>query len=113
MEITMETKDADLPKKIPSVVHIYTDGSHRRPDASSCAYVVWDDINKKIVHTAAYAHRGATINQMELMAVNYALDLPDLETVVIYSDSAYTLASLFVWRKMPISSERSEQRSIS
>ncbi len=46
-----------------------------------------------------YACRGMTINQMELQAINKALDHPNMDYVVIYSDSAYAISCLTLWHK--------------
>jgi len=83
----------------PHMVDIYTDGSLRPIGASSCAYVAYSHSKKAIIDMAAFSYRDRTINQMELMAVNRALDIPNLKYVTIFSDSTYTIGALAVWRK--------------
>lgn len=82
----------------PSTFHIHTDGSFRPPDAAACAYVIFSERSKHIVKMAQWAMRGKTINQMELMAINKALDHPNMDYVIIYSDSTYAISCLTLWR---------------
>lgn len=83
----------------PNAFSIYVDGSFRPPDNASCAYVIFSERTKHIVKLNRFAFRGMTINQMELMAVNKALDHPKIEHAVIYSDSSYTISALTLWHK--------------
>lgn len=83
----------------PLTYHIYTDGSHRPPDNASCAFLIFSEKSKHIVKMERYACRGMTINQMELQAINKALDYPNMNYVVIYSDSAYAISCLTLWYK--------------
>jgi ribonuclease HI len=85
--------------KHPSATHIFTDGSYRPDGNASCAYLIWNERNKTIVTMSKWAHRGSTINQMELMAINHALDCPNTNYVIIYSDSSYAISCLSIWRK--------------
>lgn len=93
------SKKKTSPSNQPWMVHIHTDGSLRPPDAASCAYIAYHEGKKAIIDMRAFAHRGATINQMELTAINHALDIPGLNYVTIYSDSSYTIGCLGTWRK--------------
>jgi len=79
--------------------HIYTDGSFRPPDNASCAYVVVQPAKKCIIKIESFPFRGMTINQMELMAIDKALDDPKMQHIVIYSDSDYSIKALTVWHK--------------
>lgn len=92
-----------LPAKVGFVhqnaFHIYTDGSFRPTDAASCAYLVFSERTKHVVKMTRFAFRGKTINQMELMAINKALDHPNMDYVIIYSDSAYSISCLTLWHK--------------
>lgn len=83
----------------PNAYHIYTDGSFRPPDNAACSYLIFSEKKKHYVRGATWVFRGATINQMELMAINKALDFPGLTHVYIYSDSQYTISALSIWRK--------------
>lgn len=83
----------------PQTYHIYTDGSFRPPDAASCAYLIYHERSKSVVDMNSFPFRGSTINHMELMGINKALDYPNLKYVIIYSDSMYTISCLVAWRK--------------
>lgn len=82
----------------PNSFHIWVDGSHRPPDNASCAYLIFSKKTSHIVDLQRYACRGRTINQMELEAINKALDFPKMDDVVIYSDSMYSISCLTLWR---------------
>lgn len=82
----------------PLTHHIFTDGSFRPPDNASCAYLIFSEKKKHVVAINRFACRGRTINQMELEAVNKALDHPNMDYVIIYSDSQYTISALTLWR---------------
>lgn len=83
----------------PNAIHIYTDGSFRPPDAAACSYLLFSERTKNIVKIASQSFRGKTINQMELMAISLALDHPNTDYVIIYSDSAYSISCLTLWHK--------------
>lgn len=83
----------------PQTVHIYTDGSYRPEGNAGCAYLLFSEKTKHVLKASRWACRGMTINQMELMAINKALDHPNLQYVIIYSDSQYTLSCLSIWYK--------------
>lgn len=83
----------------PWMHHIWCDGSFRPPDNASCAYVIFSGKSRHVVKMESLAFRGKTINQMELMAINKALDFPNMPNVVIYTDSSYCLFALTLWRK--------------
>lgn len=83
----------------PNAYHVFTDGSFRPTDAAACAYVIFSERTKHIVKASRWAFRGATNNQMELQAVNKALDHPNMDHVIIYSDSTYVISCLTLWRK--------------
>lgn len=83
----------------PSTLHIYVDGSFRPPNAASCSYLVFSERTKHITKLAGYSFRGRTINQMELMAINLALDHPNSDYAIIYSDSTYAISCLTLWYK--------------
>jgi ribonuclease HI len=93
--------DGDKPKTFihPLTHHIWTDGSFRPPDNASCAYLIFSQKSKHVVAMKRFAYRGKTINQMELQAINHALDHPGMDYVVIYSDSAYSISCLTLWHK--------------
>lgn len=82
----------------PSTYHVWVDGSFRPPDAAACAYVIFSEKTKHIVKMARWAMRGKTINQMELMAINKALDRPNMDYVIFYCDSTYAISCLTLWR---------------
>lgn len=88
-----------LDPKYPNTFHLYSDGSFRPTDCAAYAYLIFSQKAKDIVRVASGACRGGTINQMELQAINKALDYPNMNHVVIYSDSTYAIMSLMVWRK--------------
>jgi len=79
--------------------HVYTDGSFRPPDNASCAYVVVHPLKNTVLKIESLPFRGMTINQMELMAINKALDDPKMEHIVFYSDSTYAINCLTIWHK--------------
>jgi len=83
----------------PNAMHIYTDGSFRPPDAAACSYLIFSERTQHVKRLASNSFRGKTINQMELMAINLALDQPNTEYVIIYSDSAYAISCLTLWYK--------------
>lgn len=82
----------------PNTFHIYTDGSYRPEGNASCAYLVFSEKSKHVVGMEKFACRGRTINQMELEAVNKALDHPGMDYILIHTDSAYTISCLTAWR---------------
>ncbi len=88
-----------LDSKYPNTFHIFSDGSFRPPDNAAYSYLIYSQKSKSVIKMETYAQRGATINQMELQAINKALDFPNMHHVVIYSDSSYAIMSLMVWRK--------------
>lgn len=88
-----------LNPEYPNTHHIVTDGSFRPSNAASCAYLIYHQRTKSIVKMSRYAFRGYTINQMELMAINVALDYPNLKHVIIYTDSSYVIGCMTTWRK--------------
>lgn len=83
----------------PNAMHIYTDGSFRPPDNASFAFLIFSERTKHVIRMERHAARGATINQMELMAINRALDHPNMDYAVIYTDSMYCISCLTQWRK--------------
>lgn len=83
----------------PNAFHIHTDGSYRPDGNAACAYVIFSEKTKHVVDMKRFAMRGRTINQMELMAISKALDRPNMDYVVIYSDSMYAISCLTMWRK--------------
>jgi ribonuclease HI len=83
----------------PQTVHAYVDGSFRPSDCASCAYLLFSEKKKDVIKMASHAHRGSTINQMELMAINHVLDQPNTTNLVIYSDSIYAISALSIWCK--------------
>jgi ribonuclease HI len=83
----------------PNAYLIWTDGSFRPPDNAACAFLIFSQRTKEIVEFKRFAHRGMTINQMELLAVSYALDRAGMDHIYIHSDSQYTISALTVWRK--------------
>lgn len=85
--------------KYPWTHHIYTDGSFRGNGTAACAYLIYHQKSMNIIKMGVHAHRGMTINQMELMAINHALDHPNMKHVIIYTDSAYSLGCLTGWYK--------------
>lgn len=93
-------KNSDAKFVHPNTHHIYTDGSYRPEGNAACAYLIFSEKTKHIVKMARYVCRGRTINQMELMAINHALDKPNMDYVIIYSDSMYSIQCLTIWRKM-------------
>jgi ribonuclease HI len=96
----IESKESrPKPNIHPSTMHIYTDGSYRPEGNAACAFLIFSEKNKHVITMERYAHRGKTINQMELQAINKALDHPNMEYAIIYSDSAYSIACLTLWRK--------------
>lgn len=84
----------------PNTFHIWTDGSYRPDGNSSCAYLIFSHEEERVVHKSRYAFRGQTINQMELRAIGLALEYQEMENVIIYSDSAYAISCLTIWRKV-------------
>lgn len=97
-------KRLDIHKLIkPDTFHIWTDGSFRPDGSAACAYLIFSEAEQKVVKAAAVAFRGRTINQMELMAINVALDFPGMNNIIIYSDSAYSISCLTTWRKSWVS----------
>lgn len=83
----------------PHTFHIFVDGSFRPSDSASCAYLIFSERTQHIVKMSSFAFRGRTINQMELMAINKALDHANMDYVVIYSDSQYSISCLTLWHK--------------
>ena len=81
----------------PNAFHIYSDGSFRPPNCASCAYLIFSQKSLSVVKASRWAYRGRTINQMELEAINKALDFPGMQHVIIYSDSNYSILSLTIW----------------
>lgn len=99
-----DKKQKDEPEKKaifipPNAFSIYSDGSYRPDGNASCAYLIFSEKTKHIVKMERFVFRGRTINQMELEAVNKALDHKGMDYVIIYSDSVYTISSLTLWRK--------------
>ena len=82
----------------PNNYRIITDGSYRPEGNAACAYVIFSDRTNHVVRMERLAYRHSTINAMELMAVNRALDHPGMDHVTIYSDSMYTISCLTLWR---------------
>jgi ribonuclease HI len=82
----------------PRCYHIFTDGSYRPEGNAACAYVIFSGKTQHVIRMERLAYRGGTINAMELQAVNRALDHPGMDHVIIYSDSAYTISCLTLWR---------------
>lgn len=78
----------------PYMYHIWTDGSYRPPGNASCAYLIFHQKQNSVVDMKRYAYRNRTINAMELMAINHALDYPNSNHVTIYTDSAYAILCL-------------------
>ena len=91
---------AEKPKTFthPLTMHVYTDGSHRPDGNAAFAYLIFSEKTKHIVKLERQACRGCTINQMELQAINKALDHPS-DYMVIYTDSMYSIQCLTQWRK--------------
>src|ERR1017187_2977580 len=83
----------------PWMSHIYVDGSVRPGGAAACAFLIFHQPKMAIVAFEKHAYRGRTINAMELMAINLALDHPNTKYVTIYSDSQYCISALTVWYK--------------
>ena len=88
-----------LDNKDPNILHIYTDGSLRPNGCASCAFLIYNHRSKSIIKMAKYAFRGKTINQMELMAIKLALEESGSRNVIIYTDSAYSIGALGLYRK--------------
>jgi ribonuclease HI len=84
----------------PNSFHIWTDGSYRPEGNAACAYLIFSEEEQRVVHRSSFVSRGSTINQMELKAIGLALEYPGMENVIIYSDSAYAISCLTIWRKM-------------
>jgi ribonuclease HI len=78
---------------------IYTDGSYRPEGNAALAYLIFSEKKKEVVKMERSAHRGSTINAMELGAIDHALDYPGMDHVIIYSDSAYSIFCLTLWYK--------------
>lgn len=84
---------------------LYTDGSFRRPDCGSWAYVLLDKDEKEIAHDAE-PEWDTTISRMELLAIIRGLEKvlsitkEDSPKIVIYSDSQYAIKSLLWWIKV-------------
>lgn len=76
----------------------WVDGSMRPPACAGGAYIIQCGKTKKYLKAVSFASRGSTINQMELEAVNRALDYPS-DHMVIYSDSSYVIKSFTAWIK--------------
>ena len=83
----------------PNTFHIWTDGSYRPDGNAACAYLIFSQEEQRVVHKGCYASRGSTINQMELKSIGLGLEYPGMENVIIYSDSAYSISCLTIWRK--------------
>jgi ribonuclease HI len=83
----------------PNAYHIYTDGSMRPTNNAAYAYVIFSERTKHIQALCVRASRHSTINQMELRAIDHALDYPQLQHAVIYTDSMYSLSAVTLWRK--------------
>lgn len=93
-------KRIDVHKLVkPNTFHIWTDGSYRPEGNAACAYLIFSEAEQKVVHKSSYASRGSTINQMELKSIGLSLEYPGLENVIIYSDSAYSIQCLTIWRR--------------
>jgi ribonuclease HI len=82
----------------PNAMLIFTDGSYRPDGNAACAYLIYSHKAKAVIKTERFAYRGKTINQMELQAINKALDHPNMDYVLIHSDSAYSIMCLTIWR---------------
>ena len=80
-------------------ISAWVDGSYRPEGNAAYGYLIYSEKNKSVLKMERYACRGATINQMELQAVNKVLDHPNSDYLMIYSDSAYVISCLTLWYK--------------
>lgn len=83
-----------------NAVIIYTDGSYRPDGNAAFAYLIYSQRTKEVTHLTRCAQRGSTINQMELMSIDKALDYAYSDYVIIYSDSLYAINCLVNWHKV-------------
>ncbi len=80
---------------------IYTDGSFRVSRCGKHRYGAWAAVvlqDDRVIREMSGFEWNTTINRMELMAIIKSLaDLPDGSTVILYSDSTYSVNSVNFW----------------
>lgn len=82
----------------PNCSIVYSDGSYRPDGNAAYAFLVFSHKTQHVTHMERGACRGRTINQMELLAIDKALDCCG-DYVLIYSDSMYSISCLTLWHK--------------